>query len=342
MKSRSKLFLGLILIVFIVAFGVFFSKATPSEKQTSDSSKISSPQSVVSDSDNISDEIIYLTNSTDTTNIYSMNPNDKSKKIVFTDKDENIKIKQCQSITLDGKKILAAFNLKDDNFISSLWFISADGSGSKEKLLDSFASPLPPIVSPDGKKMAYTIFSNVELDYGFSLLIANNDGTNKQTIAKDKNSIANITFSPDNKYVFYSKGTESGQSGLFRTALSSNESTEIYALKDKEAIYSVSISKNNQIAISKGPIGNNMLNEAEIYLLDINGKSVNQLFSNDTHENYLSFSPDGTELAYMSIKYEANPKNANVSGTIYLADIKAKTFVSLNQDADIIVGWLPK
>jgi len=342
MKSRSKFFLGLILVTFIIALGVFLSKASPTAKKSDDSTKLSSVQSTDDNSTSVSDGILFLTNSSDATNIYSFSPSDKTKKIIFTDKDENLKIKQCQSLTLDGKKILATFGTQNDNFISSLWFIASDGKGDKEKLLDNFASPSAPIISPDGKKIAYTVFSNVEFDYGFSLLTANTDGTNKQTIDKDKGSIANINFSPDGQYILYTKGTESGKSGLYKTNLNSHKNEEIYSLKDKEAIYSVTVSKNNQVAISMGTIGNNLLNEAEIYILDINGKNMSKLFSNDTHENYLSFSPDGTKLAYLSIKYDANPKNANIPGTINLADVGNKTFVSLGQDADVIIGWLVK
>lgn len=343
MKSKSKFFLGIILVAFIVILGVYLDKQPlPDSKQPTTTDNDNKSQTTENIGGGyLSGSVVFLSLNTEANNIYAIDPTDKTKKIVFTDKDESLKIKQCQSVTFDGKKILATLADKNEQFLSSLWFINTDGKGEKKELTQNFASPTAPIISPDAKKIAYTVFSNVEANYGFSLIVANSDNSNKQTLAQDTSSIANFAFSPDSAYIFYAKGTELGKAGLFKTKIASGDSQNIYSLKAKEAIYSTTVGKDNLVAISLGPIGNNMLNKSEIYLMDNNGKNMRKITENNAHENFLSFSSDGKRLAYLSIKYEDDAKKANIPGEIYVSASDGKNPQSLGQEADNIIGWLP-
>ncbi len=343
MKSQKAVFTIFVLIILAAGFGYAYYRYFSSKSQSPTQSLASStPENVTENTTNIdvNGSIIYSVISSDKTEFFSITPKDGTKRKIFTDQDESLKIVQAQNLTKDGKNILAVLSSKDKN-ISSLWFIKTS-NGEKNELINNFASSTPPVISSDSKKVAYTVFSNAERDYGFSLLVCNTDGINKVKIDNDSSSISNLVFSPDGNYIAYSKNFDGNRlkSAIFKSKTDGTEKKQIFETNDKEIIYSLDWF-NNTLAFSKGPTGENNLNKSEIFTMSDDGKGLKQLTSNDTHENFLNFSDDGKNLVYLSILYENNPQTANKSGQIHILDLDSKSDANLKQDADKIIGWMP-
>ncbi|MCL5795494.1 MAG: hypothetical protein M1338_03990, partial [Patescibacteria group bacterium] len=223
----------------------------------------------------------------------------------------------------------------------SLWVVNT-GKGEKTELINNFASSVPPAISGDGKKVAYTVFSNAERDYGFTLLVSAIDGLNKVKLDNDGFSISCLAFSPNNDYVAYTKSTDNSKvrSAIYKSKVDGTEVKEIYQTGEKEIIYSLDWT-NDQIAFSKGPTGNNNLNKSEIYTITDDGKNLKQITNNDYHENFINFSADGKNIAYLAITYEDNPQTAAKSGEIHIYSLEDKKDNNLNQQTDRIIGWIP-
>lgn len=344
MKSQTKIFIGFILIVVIAGMAILFGKNTHNQSKNSiDASATATADNSVNSNTtniNINGSVVYQTSSSNQTDIYSIVLKTGTKKKVFTDQDESLKIFQTQSMTKDGNNILATLVLKDQNS-SSLWFINTT-KGEKTKLIDNFASSLAPVVNANGKKIAYTVFSNAEKDYGFTLLVSDSNGLNKVKIDNDGFNISCIAFSPDNDYIAYVKSVDGNKlrSAIYKSKIDGTESHEIYKSSDKEIIYSLDWS-NSLMAFSKGPTGENSLNNAEIYTISDQGKNLKQITTNSVHENFLNFADDGKNLSYLAIAYEDNPKSANKAGEIHILNLDDNKDNNSGQQADKIIGWIP-
>jgi Tol biopolymer transport system component len=323
MKTQTKTFLVFILIILIAGSAIYLYGKNKTHK---DSDRVSVTPTTTDNTlkesatnkINVTGSIVYTATSSDNTDIYSITLMDGTKKKIFTDQDENSKITQMQSITKDGKSILTTLVSKSDDTDSSLWFINTS-KGEKNKLIDNFASSSAPITSGDGKKIAYSLFSNVERDYGFTLLVSDISGLNKVKIDNDSFAMSLAAFSPSNDYLIYVKNVENNtKSTIYKSKIDGTQTKEIYQSNNKEIIYSLDWS-NDVIAFSKGPMGNNNLNKAEIFTI----------------------SDDGKNLSYLAITYEENPKNASKTGEIHILNLEDNQDSNLGQETDRIIGWIP-
>ncbi len=130
----------------------------------------------------------------------------KDRKVLFTDGDENLKIKQVGTMSFATNEVLVVMGSAEQQFGGSLWAIATDGSGAKRRLIEEFASPWPPALSSDGQKIAYVFYSNAEQETGFSLVIARRDGSNKRELVRETTSITQPVFSPDGQKIAYFRG----------------------------------------------------------------------------------------------------------------------------------------
>lgn len=277
-------------------------------------------------------KLIYAVKSSSFTDIYSYDFSTSKSSKVFTDRDEEQKIKSASSLTNDGK-ILMLMSKPTEEFSGSLYLISTDGSGKKELLIGDFASPQPAQISPKGKQIAYVLFSNAEKDFGFKLIVANIDGTNKKQLTNDATNLILLAWSSDNSKIAYQKGTVTD---IYSISLDSLQEEKLLSL-DTDQIQSFSWNSTKGIVLSKNPRGNDTFNQSEIYSLNEGGGKLQQITRNSLFDSYPSYDGSGN-LVYLSLDYKINDSNILYKqGKIELitSDGKSKEITDANQ----ILGW---
>lgn len=274
---------------------------------------------------------VYVIKSNNYFDIYTYNFESGKSNKVFTDRDENEKIIYAQSITQNGL-VLAMMSSDSDSFTGNLYLINTDGSGKKEKVLEDFGSPQPPMISPDGQKIVYVLFSNAEKDFGFKIIQSNIDGSNKKQIIDDKTNLMLYAWSPDGNKIAYLKGQDNN---LFIYDLLNKVEEKILTTQN-EQINSLSWNKIDELVISKEPRGNNTFNQSEIFKLELNTKKLSQITDNEKFDNY-PFFDNNNNLIYISKNYDAKINNINDLGTILLwQDNKIAEII----EANMILGWI--
>jgi len=332
-KSGNKtLFFIIILGVCIVIIGLFAGQISP-ETSIQDQENTNKANENDNSLDSFEGTIVYLAKSSDENNIGAISKNNEAKTI-FTDKDEDLKIKSAASITAKGK-VLALMASGNQEFGGSLFLIDVANPGSKEKLMDQFASTQPPVISPNGKKIAYLLFSNVETDYGFSLYIMDSDGKNKQKLTGDPTNLKILSWNPESTKISYLKGDASKESIINYYDINTNKEDKITSFKEK--LYFLNWNSHN-IIFSKGPTQESDINKAEIYKMDTDGKNLKRLTTNEEHDSFCFVSPDGKIFTYLENNYEKNV-DTNKSGGLFIQGLNSDKNKNLIE-ANSIIGWI--
>jgi Tol biopolymer transport system component len=338
-KSNNKtLFLTLILAAFIIIIGVSVGKNVDSNSNVAlvktNSSSVDATSSTEQDGlTAFKGKIVFLSKSSDENAIYMLTSKEGSKKI-YTDKDEDLKIKSAFSVTNDGK-ILALMGSADQEFGGSLYLIDTTSAGKKDKLIDVFASTDSPMISPDGKKIAYTLFNNSEIDYGFTLYVMNRDGSGKQKIISDASQIKILTWNDKSDKIAYLKGDTSNENSIFVSDLVGTKVKLVTSFKEK--IYSASWANSNFI-VSKGPIDSGSVNKAEVFEFDESGKNLKRLTNDDKFSGFAFISTDGKFLIYANIEY-SNSVDFTKTGEIGILNLQTNDYKKIGE-ANYLIGWL--
>jgi len=343
MKKSKQPFSYIIFVLLIAILAFLLNKysinppsSNLSEDLTNSASSSPSNQSTptVSESTNkdviVSGVIFFLQKLSGYSEIYSINTQDNSKKLIFTDKDENLKIIQSQSMSISDKKLLVEMGNSSDDYSGSLWTISTDGKATKTKIIDNFSSTVSPRISHNGSKILYTIFSNVEPNYGFSLYAADINGQNKKVIYDDKVGIIDPIFSLDDKFAYFLSGGGSDSYKLISVNLEdNNKQTDLISFKSDEIIYSFNV-YNQKVIISKGLKSNAKNQNSDIYLGQIDSNYFTKLTNSDAKESDLLFSPDGNWISFVS------------ENDLKIISLDAKTQKNLSQEVDNLIIWIAK
>lgn len=337
-KSGSKtIFFTILLVAFILIIGLYMAKngnSTNSPSATSDSKTKDVQASILTIDDIFTGNIIYMVKSSDGSEIYKV-ARDGKANVIYTDKGEDLKIKNAVSVTAGGK-VLALFAAQNQEFGGSLYLIDTDFAGKKTLISDQFASTQSPVISPNAKKIAYTIFSNVEADYGFSLYAMNEDGSNKQKISSDPMGIKILCWNPNSDKIAYLKGDSSKDSKIYIGDLAGSENNLI---SFKEKVYSLNWS-NQIMTFSKGSSGEDDINKAEIFTMDEFGKNMKRITTDDKHNEFSFLSPDAKGIVYLEVSYNKSV-DLNKSGDIILTNTVDSITKKLGE-ANYIIGWIGK
>lgn len=321
----------LFLFAVIVATGIYFSRSANrmSDKNGADPVQTQSNVAGVTAKTGSFPQanIIYLTKGTNASSIFTYDLINKISKKIFTDSDEALKIKQVSGTANDGKHVLATLAGQNQEFGGSLYLIATDGTGTKNKLIDNFASPVGAVISPDGKKIAYTVFSNVETEYGFSLFAADADGNNATIVYRDPENITNYVFSPDGRHITFIKGGISSATRLMSVKIDGTGAEEIYQTKD--IAYSLDWNDGEFVFIL-GPKGQAEEPNTEIYRLKTGQKNPEQLTRTEGKEKTLKLFPDGNWISYI------------VDNQLYVMSMDNRISTNLEQNADQVIGWVEK
>lgn len=299
MKNNNRNIIFFIVILVILGCVYFYWTNSSKPKQTNNtiSSTTSGEPMVTAENSTKNDTLnysgtIYFTKIAD--NIYEIysKKNSDDAKLIFTDKDEKEKIKFAPSMSKDGK-ILAILAPSDQSFGGTLYSINSDGSGQKTKLIDNFITSQAPAISPDGTKIAYILFSNAEFDYGFSLYVANTDGTNKIKIDSDPTTISNFTFNADSNALIYLKGKN-----INVTNIDGKNNLNIYSLSDDEKLTSITNTINNTdilLTFETKIVSLNKETQKNNNIYTSKDQKITSAYYTSNDENMVAFVNDGTK-----------------------------------------------
>jgi TolB protein len=139
-------------------------------------------------------KIAFISDRDGRPNVYVMDADGKRVKQVTTEKGEKDWC-SCPSWSADGKKI-ACCRYRDGKGVDTA-VMDADGSNLKSVRENTWDAAF----SPDGKKIAYTIWT----DKGFKVGVMDADGGNAKEFATNDNTAGNVypAWSPDGKKIAY-------------------------------------------------------------------------------------------------------------------------------------------
>lgn len=317
---------GLLFFVGIISLAILLGRTTGDAlPNQNDSNPLdtnlriidTTPPASTASSSPATETILIVTEERGITQLIRIDPAAGSRQIVFTDSDESLKIKQVGTTNAKGDEVLVVMGPTDREFGGSLWVIATDGSGKKTQLLEEFASPWPPALSPDGKKIAYVFFSNAENESGFSLIVANRDGTNKRELVRETQSITQPIFNVNGTIIAYLRG-----SSVVTITIGGGVAKELHNFGNRTP-YDLAWSASDDFAFIDGTN-----NAASLYLLragqtepekiSLTGQMSRPIFSQDSH--HLTFARlENDVVSIVDMEIETNASRIIENGLFPLA-----------------------
>lgn len=322
MKQKTGL---IIIFIIIVGFAAnYFSKSFVGVS-SKNSQKPSGDNGIINPKID-SGSILALVESSGAKEIVSLDGNGKSKTF-YTDKNESSKIKKVSSVTASSQEILV---VEGNNQLVS---VQLDGTGKKTVYNSSFVLPLDFVQSPDTNKIAYLTFSNAEREYGYSLYLADSNGKNPRLITRQNQIIPELAWLDNNNLIFAQNIEENSttRSILNKINVTSKAVEEVYSSTDEiNSIYY----DNDQITLNQS---NTDTDQNTVIMLDKTGKNIKKVYTKKGGRLYYPrYSQAKNKLAYLLVSEVSN----NLSGDIYLTDIKASTNQKVTS-AIKLLSWIP-
>lgn len=325
-SSNHKIFFSIIFAIFISIIGYYLSKGNSELNQNN----LNSNNYINHKSNSNFGSIIYLVKNTEGNNIYKLENN--KPKLIFSDNSNDLKIQSINGITKNGK-ILVSMAKDNQEFAKDLYLVDINNKEQSQKLINEFASTQPPLISPDGTKIAYIIFSNVETDYGFSLYIMNTNGSNKHKISSNPIGIRLLSWNEDSSEILYLKDESQNESNIYKSNIKNAKEEKVITFKEK--IYWLDW-KQSKFVISKGPFDVTNINKSEIYISDETGKNIKRLTTDDKFDGYCFFDSKHNNVIYLKNEY-SNNIDINKSGIINVISLDDGKISSYEQ-ANTIIG----
>lgn len=274
------------------------------------------------------EKIIFALNSDSQNSVIQSNIAGE-KTTLFTDKDEDLKIKAW------GGLANLAQNFLLDVGAGQLEMVKVGQTDKKEIVMEKFGIPQTLLVSPDGKQIAYVSFSNAEADYGFGLFQMTKSGENLRELVHGDQEIKNLAWNQDSSKIVFSQVT-GDKTEVKITDIAADKTTSI--LETSQAVLGISISAKNKIVFTLADPKN--LSSSEVDIIDTDGKNNQKIYSIlDKAALYPFVSSDFTYLAYLAVGVTDNKIDKNATGDVTLIKIgqnENKVVGSANQ----ILGWL--
>lgn len=247
----------------------------------------------------------------------------KNAKKIFTDADEREKIVKFSNLATSlGEVVVVTAS-------SKLVSIDLD-KPQLVTLQSSFGKPETLSYSNDGRLIAYTRFSNIEENYGYTLYQEDKTGQNKHTLANSESTIFSPAWSPDNKEIVFA--TTSGTEGeLNLVEIQSGDKKNIAKFPGK-IIESIDWQNGSIYFTTRGIAENSGI----IYKIDPSGEKKEKIATFEGGAaNFISLFND--KIAYLVGQY-AGKLNDTTSGQIYVIDIPSQEKTPLKKGIQIL-GW---
>lgn len=332
-----------LILIIVVAAGIVVASSTikttpqtgnnPSANLTQTADNGSADSAV--QATNNADKVAYAAVTDSKKEIFTNDINNSSAKMIFTDSDESDKIKSIGGIS-NNNKILALFAPANQEFVGNLYEISLTEAGKSTKIADNFASSGIPKISPDGKKISYTLYSNAETDFGYKLIVSNIDGTSKKQLDNNDDNISIYGWSPDSAKVLYSKGSYEDETKLYYADTNSLKLSDLISIKGQ--IFNISWGANDIFVLNMKE-KNKPLNSTELYKFTFKKLKLEQITDNKLFEDFPIISPDGQKIMYFCADYGSGKIDIFKNGDINIANIDGKSAKKIG-DGNLPIGWV--
>lgn len=300
-----KALIYLVFIGAIITLGIMVGRGNPLPQPTPTTTEVATPQPQLVGSASPAQggsapqgRLFFLSQSSGTSEIFSVNIVSKEKKLLLSDKNSKEKIKLASNVTRAGDSIVVLLGSPDDP-AGQLVALKTDGSKTKTVLVDNFITTNPPVISPDKSQLALVSFSNAEPDFGFSVVLLSVDGKKKKTLTRDESGITHLAFSPDGKQLAFLKGAANNEIAL--VTLATGEVKTLYTMKD-QLIEDYDWSPVGLLALTATPAGKKAANQSEVYLVDPTKKTVVQITKNSLLERSPRIAPDASGISFIEVK----------------------------------------
>ena len=327
----------LIIVGLIIVGGLaWFVDKNYFAKNISSKQKNNEPASALKlaqDNQDTSEKIIYVLNKDGVKEIERANFKGEEAEKIYSDENEDLKIKKFGGYAYLPKEILVLIG-QNDSFANKLAIIKSDGS--RDIIVESFGNPNRLTIAPDGKIIAYVFFSNVEADYGYSLFTMSRDGSNKRQIKRQDSEIKGLAFNKDASKIAFLSANQDGKSEIHLINLDSTGEQTIYSTE--QVISSISWSESNNLVVSAYLRAKN---NGEVAIVNNKGKVLTKVIT--TKEGVPIFgniSADDQTIAFLEVKLKDGSIDESSGGQILTVRSSGK---NLNKVADglLNIGWLP-
>lgn len=259
--------------------------------------------------------------------LVAVNLTSKERRVLYTDQDEPNKLQLVGNLDAGKREALALVGPGSLDFGAKLVAINLDGSGKVTPLMTDFASPWPPVANPDGTKIAFVSFSNAEADYGFSLVLARRDGTDRKILIREALPITQPVFHPDGTRLAYIRQTNYGGGGEVVSIPASGGTSETLATFTDRLPYDIAWAADGSIAFIDGAG-----DQGDLFGLGAGAKTPERLSGLPGQESRPVYSPDGKKVLFTLLK--------SGKGTLYELDRASGKATELGS-ATAAIGWLP-
>lgn len=210
----------------------------------------------------------------------------KNKKLVFTDSDEDFRIRLVDGLLLDS---ILVFGTPLNETSGSIWQIKTDGTGGKKQLIDKITVSS---FTSNGEKIAFISYDNI--NGVFNLWTMNMDGRFKTKILESKDPISDpIMLDKSLAFVVINKEGD----GVINTISEDGQNKKEILKASGQFIEGLSFSS-NKFAFIKKPKTAGSENLAEVYVCDQNGQNEKRITQDTEADAFPVLSKDGSTLAF--------------------------------------------
>lgn len=277
--KRRKRWLFFFGIILVAAFVYLINFNQPGQKNKEVSSGPEQVQKEETAKEEISkySKILFQRNKGEVVELRVWDIKEKKEKLVFTDFDEDFKIKMTDGAWEDN---IITFMTLGNESVGSFWKIKIDGSGKKEEL---FGQVTPSYFAANSEKVVYVSYDNTKGKY--LLLVSNLDGRFKQVILESESIISNPVFI-DQKTIAFSQMSQEG-GVVLKIGIDGSGKKEI--LRSPEAILALDYG-GGRFAYVKS--------DNQLYVCNKDGQDEKKI-TNSGSVNYPVLSNDGSLLAFV-------------------------------------------
>ena len=245
------------------------------------------------------------------TDIYVMNANGSGETPLTT----NLASDNNPAWSPDGARIAFASD-RDGNF--EIYVMNADGSG-QTRLTSNSANDGKPSWTPDGSRIAF----HSDRDGNFEIYVMTAAGAAQTRLTFGAASDLQPAWSPDGTLIAY-QSSGAGFAQIY--TMNANGSNPIQRTNASPAFDS---------GPSWSPDGTRIVfqRDAEIYVMNANGSSQNNVSNNPAFDGSPSWSPDGTRIAFGSTR------DGGLEIYAMNADGSSQTRLTVNAEIDVNANW---
>jgi len=201
----------------------------------------------------------------------------------------------------NGKIVFSS--VRDGN--DEIYVMNSDGS-NPVRLTFAAGLDVSPAVSPDGAQIAFA----TTISGGFDIFLMDIDGSNLTQLTVDPSGGDSPSWSPDGEAIVF-QGAPGGNLDIYAINVDGAGLTQL--TNDPASDFGASWSPNgDKIAFvsyrdDPSPATCFPFCNDEIYVMNSDGSGVTRLTDNSFRDNFVTWSPDGTRLSFVSTRDDPNP-----------------------------------